>query len=157
MLIFSAASIIIVEFSAATTHIVPIFLLTLEKTQIRTFLMYSVGLGSYHLSQGSQVLQSGAAGLLLSQKSNWNRISAELAQIEALGCIYSGRLLKLSLLQSKRNLLHYHKFNSLFTFSCLSVQSGAGRGGLHCSTLHVLHKGALTELKTKDSAIDICS
>lgn len=34
------------------------------------------------------------------------------------------------------------------------VKSG---GQLHCSALHVLHEGALTELKTKDAAIDICS
>lgn len=117
---FSAASIV-VELSAATTRIVPIFLFMLGKTQKRTFLMYSVGLGFYHPSLSSQLLQSVAAGLLLSQKSNWNRISVQLAQIEALGYIYSGRLLKLWLLQSKRNLLHYHKFNSLFTFCCPSV------------------------------------
>lgn len=138
----------------------------LEKTQKRTFFMYSVGLGFNHPSRSSQVLQSGAAGLLLSQKSNWNRISVQSSQIEALGYICSGRLVKLWLLQSKRNLLHYHKFKSSFTFCCLSVQSrvewsgGGGDGGrtaAHYSTLHVLHESALTELKTKDAAVDICS
>lgn len=120
--------------------------------------MCSVGLGFY-LSQSSQMLQSGGSRTSIISEVQLNRISVQLAQIEALGYFYSGRLLKLWLLQSKRNLLHYHKFSNISTFICPSVESFfflAG-GQLHCSTPHVLHEGALTELKTKDATIDICS
>lgn len=117
--------------------------------------MRSVGLG-FCLSQSSQVLQSGGSRTSIISEVQLNRISVQLAQIEALSYIYSGRLLKLWLLQSKGNLLHYHKFNNIFTFICPSVERSGG-GQLHCSTLHVLHGGALTELKTKDATIDICS
>lgn len=87
--------------------------------------MCSVGLGFYP-SQSSQVLQSGDSRTSIISEVQLNRISVQLAQIEALGYIYNGRLLKLWLLQSKRNLLHYHKFNNIFTFICPSIESLGG-------------------------------